>query len=227
MPHAFVLSVLEREGGEPKDPSGFRGGRCQGLHPRPGPGHPPLCIFCVLVVFNHPFPSVRHHEATRHAIGTKEVSGDVMLRARHCALRSKGTHLGAGNANEIIHAIGVGYLHGVVPYVIHDLGEREHLHPADARRHLEDITTVVTIIKVVVFVSHGLHRPLQSSRITSHDEVAGAGTPPALGVELHLRGPRVDHGRGPDGHNRGGGIQSTRMACPRPEDLLVLAHSHV
>mmetsp|Transcript_18092 Transcript_18092/g.56484 ORF Transcript_18092/g.56484 Transcript_18092/m.56484 type:complete len:210 (-) Transcript_18092:1307-1936(-) len=69
---------------------------------------------------------------------------------------------------------------------------------------------------------HRQRRPFDARRVAPDDEERSAARSSRGGVELDLRRPAVDHGRGPDAHDRPGRIQHALV-----EDGLVLFDSHV
>mmetsp|Transcript_28769 Transcript_28769/g.67857 ORF Transcript_28769/g.67857 Transcript_28769/m.67857 type:complete len:533 (-) Transcript_28769:1408-3006(-) len=181
-------------------------------------GHP-VAGLLPLVVVRDDLPPLVHHEAGRDALGGEEVRGDSGA-ARLGAEGGELAHLGARDRDEVVGARLVLVPHGVVLLVVVDLGEAEKLHGALARRGHEHVTAVVRVVDVVPIVR--ARRVGHARRVATHREEGGAGDAAALGVELHLRGSGVDHGRGPDGHDR-----PVRVELARRHHLVVLLDADV
>mmetsp|Transcript_25990 Transcript_25990/g.40891 ORF Transcript_25990/g.40891 Transcript_25990/m.40891 type:complete len:442 (-) Transcript_25990:191-1516(-) len=191
------------------------------VHNGLGPGHPLVRVH-VLVVVADDLPARGHHEPRGHAVSLQQVVGDLVGAGRG-ALPGQRAHLGARDGDEVVHAALVAHLHLVVRHVVVHLGEAQQVEVlAQAGGHLQHVPAVVAVVQVVVRVGQGQLRALHARGVAAHHEVGRAAVAPALGVEDHLRGARVHHGRGPDGHHRPGRVQHALL-----QHRHVLLHAHI
>mmetsp|Transcript_28112 Transcript_28112/g.89888 ORF Transcript_28112/g.89888 Transcript_28112/m.89888 type:complete len:1079 (+) Transcript_28112:175-3411(+) len=156
----------------------------------------------VLVVVADDVPSRRHHEPRRDALaGVHHGLVEVALAPARAVARES-AHGAARDGDEVLRPLRVRQAHALRRAVVLDLLEGEQPEAADARRRLQHVAPVVAVVEVVVGAELGELRALHARGVAAHHEVRGAGVAPALGVELHLRRPGVDHRRRPDGHDR-------------------------
>mmetsp|Transcript_1419 Transcript_1419/g.4125 ORF Transcript_1419/g.4125 Transcript_1419/m.4125 type:complete len:381 (-) Transcript_1419:1544-2686(-) len=198
----------------------------RGLNKRPRPGNPPSGINILVVVHNR-VPTLGDHETAGDAISLDEVGGDIGGAAGDSSIPSQKPHLGSRNADKVLESRLIGKFHHIVSDVVHHFHKAQHLHVADAGRVLEDIPTMVSIVKVIVLVGNSLVRSLHTRRVTADNEIGRTGRSARLGVELNLRRAGVNHRSGPDSHDSSFGIKTTGVGSSGLKNLLVLSDTNI
>mmetsp|Transcript_3943 Transcript_3943/g.8698 ORF Transcript_3943/g.8698 Transcript_3943/m.8698 type:complete len:753 (+) Transcript_3943:855-3113(+) len=226
MPEALVVRGLQLEIKTSEFATTFCSRRGTRINQRPRPGNPATTIN-IPVIINDNIPSLGHHESAGDAVRLNQISGDVRGTTWHSTIARQQPHLRSRDADEIIQTSLIGDLHDIISDIVHDLDETEHLHASNSRRVLEDISSMITIVKIIIGMSHSELRSLHTSRIATNNKVRSTSGAARFGVELDLRGAGVDHGRGPNSHDSGVRVKSSRVVKTRVEYFLMLLHPHI
>jgi hypothetical protein len=131
------------------------------------PWHPSCRLINVLVIVHHNIPAPRHHESTRDTVGLDQIGRNVGGAARNGTIASQQSHFGSRNGNEIVHSRFVGHFHDIIGSIVHDFDKRQHFHIANARTVLQDVSSMIAIVQIVVGMTDSEFRSLHSGRITA------------------------------------------------------------